>query len=346
MDGLILAAGKNRQGENDSTGAFQIAANQFQAINHVSSSPIFFDNSGEGPSGYPAIRQRVLKAAREGGSGAAWDVVAIFCHGGNNALWSAGLIGDDGASALADVIRPRAKAGIIIVLYACNAGSPGGFASMLADKLAGVNAVVYGHTSARHTYANPDTTVFPGGTAVIAKSSPLWKNWNADILDQSNDLWARFPFMTAEELAAELTVPEFLLGRWKIGTKPGFWNNVFFADGTVYRTGDDGSLKFVISDSGKWSADEHKVTVAWGVWGSGTTDEWPLHLSHRNQHVRVGGASGSTTQHATRIEAPNVNGASLFHRSQTQGWGDYGTDHPNVNGGSGGRGDPSQVAYA
>jgi hypothetical protein len=195
---------------------------------------------------------------------------------------------------------------------------------MLADKLAGVNAVVYGHTSARHTYANPDTTVFPGGTWVIAKSSPLWKNWNADIIDQSNDLWARFPFMTAEELAAELTVPEFLLGRWKIGTKPDFWNNVFFADGTVYQTGDDESLKFVIFDSGKWSADEHKVTVAWG---GGTTDEWKLHLSHRNQHVRVGGASGSTTQQATRIEAPNVNGASLFHRS-------------------GGSGNPSEVAYA
>lgn len=130
--------------------------------------------------------------------------------------------------------------------------------------------------------------------------------------------------MTAEELAAELTVPEFLLGRWKIGTKPDFWHNVFFADGTVYQTGDDESLKFVIFDSGKWSADEHKVTVAWG---GGTTDEWKLHLSHRNQHVRVGGASGSTTQQATRIEAPNVNGASLFHRS-------------------GGSGNPSEVAYA
>ena len=30
MDGLILAAGKNRPGENDSTGAFQLAANQFE----------------------------------------------------------------------------------------------------------------------------------------------------------------------------------------------------------------------------------------------------------------------------------------------------------------------------
>ncbi len=192
MDGLILAAGKDRAGENDSTKAFQLAANQFHAINSVSSPPIFFDNSGEGPSGYAAIRQRVLKAAQPGGSAGAWEVVAIFCHGGNDALWSAGLIGDDGATALADVIRPRAKAGIIIILYACNAGNPGGFASMLAGKLTGVNAVVYGHTSARHTYANPDTTVFPPGTAVIAKNSPLWTNWDADITDQSNDLWARF----------------------------------------------------------------------------------------------------------------------------------------------------------
>jgi hypothetical protein len=324
MDGLILAAGKNRPGENDSTGAFQLAGNQFQAINGVSSSPIFFDNSGEEKGQYAAVRQRVLKAVREGGSAGAWDTVAIFCHGGNNALWSAGLIGDDGATALADAIRPRAKSGIIIILYACNAGAPGGFASMLADKLAGVNATVYGHTSARHTYANPDTTVFPAGTAVIAKNSPLWKNWNADILDQSNDLWARFPFMTPEELAAELTCPEFLLGRWRIGAKPNFWDNVFFADGTVYQTGDDESLKFAIFDSGKWVADDHKVTV---TWGSGTIDEWKLHLTHHHQQVRVGGASGPSMTQATRIEAPNVNSPALFQPS-------------------GGSGNPGEVAYA
>lgn len=324
MDGLILAAGKNRPGENDSTGAFQLAANQFRAINSVSSSPIFFDNSGEEKGQYAGVRQRVLKAAGEGGSGTAWDTVAIFCHGGSNALWSAGLIGDDGVTALADVIRPRAKAGIVIILYACNAGSPGGFASMLAGKLAGLNAVVYGHTSARHTYANPDTTVYPGGNWVVPRSSLLWKNWNADILDQSNDLWARFPFMTADELAAELSAPEYLLGRWRIGTKPNVWNNVFFADGTVSQTGDDVSLKFVIFDSGKWSADEHKVTV---TWDSGTTDQWNLHLRPRNQQVRVGGDGKPTIQPATRIEAPNVNRADLFHRS-------------------GGSGNPSEVAFA
>ncbi len=324
MDGLILAAGKNRPGENDSTGAFQLAANQFRTINRVSSSPVFFDNSGEEKGHYAEVRQRVLKAAREGGSSAAWDTAAIFCHGGSNALWSAGLIGDDGASALADVIRPRATAGIIIILYACNAGSPGGFASMLAGKLAGVNAVVYGHTSARHTYANPDTTVFPGGNWVVPKTSLLWKNWNDDILDQSNDLWARFPFMTADQLAAELSVPEFLLGRWRIGTKPNFWNTVFFADGTVFQTGDDDYLKYVIFDSGKWSADEHKITV---TWDSGTTDEWTLHLRIHNQQVRVGGAAKPTKEPATRIEAPNVNDAGLFHRS-------------------GGSGIPSEVGYA
>ena len=133
-----------------------------------------------------------------------------------------------------------------------------------------------------------------------------------------------FPFMTAKELAAELSVPEFLLGRWRVGTKPNFWNNVFFSDGTVSQTGDDPTLKFVIFDSGKWAADEHYVTV---TWDSGTTDEWKLHLRVRNQQVRVGGAGKSTIQPATRIEAPNVNGAGLFHRS-------------------GGSGDPSEVAYA
>jgi hypothetical protein len=316
MDGLILAAGKNRPNEHDSTGAFRVGADRFHAINRVSSSPVYFDNSGEEKGHYADVRRRVLKAAREGGSDAAWDTVAIFCHGGNNALWSAGLIADQGAQALADVIRPRAAAGIVIILYACNAGAPGGFASMLATKLAEVNAVVYGHTSARHTFANPDTTVFPPGDPVVARNSPLWKNWSADIVDQSNDLWARFPFMTAEELAAELTVPEYLLGRWRIGTRPNFWNNVFFADGTVYRTGNDNASKYVIDDSGTWSAGEHKMTV---TWDGGTTDEWRLHLRLRHQQVSVGGARKAAHQPATRIEAPNVNDASLFYRSSGRG---------------------------
>jgi hypothetical protein len=311
MDGLILAPGKNRPNLNDSTGAFRVGADRFHAINRVSSPPVYFDNAGEEKGHYAEVRRRVLKAAREGGSGAAWETVAIFCHGGNNALWSAGLIGDEGAQALADVIRPRAAAGIVIILYACNAGSPGGFASNLATKLADVNAVVYGHTSARHTYANPDTTVHPSGDWVVPKNSPLWKNWSADIVDQSNDLWARFPFMTAEELAAELTVPEYLLGRWRIGARPNLWNDVFFADGTVYRTANDDAAKYAISDLGTWSATEHKMTV---TWDGGTADEWRLHLRLRHQQVRVGGSGKPSHQQATRIEAPNVNDPRMFYR--------------------------------
>jgi hypothetical protein len=313
MNGLILAAGKNRPGENDSTGAFQLAANQFRAINSVSSAPVFFDNSGEEVGSYAAVRARVLKAVKEGGSSGLWDTVAIFCHGGTNALWSAGLIGASGAKDLADAIRPRASANVIVVLYACNAGNAGGFASLLATDLADKHARVYGHTSARHTYANPDTTVYPDATWVIPTSSPLWKNWNDDIIDQSNDLWARFPFMSPDELAAELGAPEYLLGRWKVGKKPDFSDNVFFADATVVQTGDDPDLRYAIFDEGKWSADAHKVTV---TWDSGITDEWPLHLSLHGQHVRRKGDGEGTKQlTATRIEAPNVNYRDLFQRS-------------------------------
>ncbi len=331
MDGLILSTAKNRPAtknhpaEHDSTGAFQVGANQFHAINKVSSAPVLFDNSGEELGHYQAPRANTLKAVREGGSNAPWDAVAIFCHGVNSGLASAGLFGADGAKALADAIQPRAKAGVTVILYACNAGSPGGFASMLAANLAGVQARVFGHISARHTYANPDTTVFPGGDMVIARSSPLWKNWNDDIIDQTNDLWARFPFMTQQELEAELAAPEFLLGRWRIGSKPDFWDNVFFADATVVQTGAADYLKYAIFDSGKWTADAHNVTV---TWDSGATDTWPLHLSIHGQRVRSTGTGGKTTINlAKRIEAPNVNAVGLFQYS-------------------GGNGDSSRVEYA
>jgi hypothetical protein len=315
MDGLILAAGKDRDGESDSTLAFQIGANQFHAINHVSSAPVLFDNTGEQQGQYETVKKRVIKAIADGGSSAPWDAVAIFCHGGANALWSAGLIGDKGAQALADAIRPRAAANVTIILYACSAGQAGGFASMLADKLSGLNAKVYGHTTAKHTYANPDTVLHPGGEPVIAKNSPLWTNWSKDIVDQSNDLWARFPFMSDKQLEAELSAPEYLLGRWKVGSKSNHWYNVFFDDLSIYET--TAESKYTISDTGQWSADAHKVTV---TWSGGNKDVWPLHLSLHGQHVRSADNEGKITVHlASRVEAPNVNDPGSFSRPSSYG---------------------------
>lgn len=327
MNALILAAGKDRPHEHDSIYAFQIGASRFQAINEVSSQPVLFDNTGEEVGHYAAVEARVLSAIATGGSAGPWEAVAVFCHGGADALWSAGLRGASGAQALANALRPRCAANVVIVLYACNAGQSGGFASKLANELSDLNATVYGHTSARHTFANPDTTVFPADEPVIARSSPLWKNWNDDIIDQSNDLWARFPFMTQAELEAELSAPEYLLGRWKVGTRDNYWNDVFFADGTVYQAGAADYNKYAIYQYGKWTADAHSVKV---IWDGGGTEDWRLHLHLHAQPVRVGGNSDDGTRpgmyQARRIEATNVNQPNLFQPS--------------------GGGNTSEVAYA
>jgi len=206
--GLTLAPKHNRPGRSDATGAFHLGTKRFRDVHGTPFE--HFDNGTNdeehnGP-GQKKIRDRVFEIMRTH-PGPPWDVFAYFGHGISNGLPSAGIYSSN-IKALAELIRAKAKPGIVVLLYACLAGSPGGFAAKLQAALADKNARVYGHASAGRAFANADKTVHPPGHFVVAKSDALWRKWkqtiNASDGNPKIDLWARFPFMSKEQLVAEL----------------------------------------------------------------------------------------------------------------------------------------------
>jgi hypothetical protein len=302
MNGFIMAPTHNKEGRADATGAFHVGAAKFQKI-HSLPPWVKFENDETSKT---ADAKGFLKKITDQPGG--WDVFAYFGHGNNGSLGSADVRGRKGASALADAMRPKCNDGIIIMLYACNTGAPGGFAQWLSEDLAGKNATVYAHVPPPgHSFTNANVVSYPGGEFVVPRSSPLWKDWYKDMHAEHNELWARFPFMTQEELEAELSAPGGLMGRWEVKGKNGSWQEVFFGNKTVYRI--DSDHPYMIDQRGTWSTVRHMLTV---TWGNGETEDWPLALTPKLQNVRHRANGTMTAMTARRIEAPNVNESSAF----------------------------------
>jgi hypothetical protein len=300
MNGFILAPKFNTPGDNDATGAFHIGARWFARVHSVPTPPVFFNNQGS-----PAeVAGRVRKHLEEAPPG--WDVFVYFGHGDNTCLPSAHFYGRYGAKVLADAIRARANPGVTVLLYACNTGVKGGFAEWLSEGLEGLDATVFAHTPPpAHTFTCPHVVRYPGGDMVIGRHDPLWRDWVND-LSETNDLWARFPFMTEDELRAELAAPEYLLGRWKVGDKGGTHDVVFFGDQTVVQTDDN---RYGVVARGTWSATGHRLTV---TWDGGATEVWPLPLSLKGQNVRLVEDGKLRMLKATRTEPIEINPSVMF----------------------------------
>jgi hypothetical protein len=271
----------------DATGAFQLGANQFQRI-HGLAAPLIFDNTKPNADCRKAILDGIRAATGP------LDVVAYFGHGVSYGLPTGGFYTSD-LDSLADGIRANAARGVVVLLYACDAGATLGFASQLADKLSNIAAVVYGHNPPPgHSYANPAMKRFPGDEwvvplSVLGKNNPLWGPWRAGI---AKDLWARFPFMSEMDLLNELTptvsgaaAPANLLGRWGVQTDSGAWNYVFTADQYVYCT--DATNKNKVAFVGRWWKPAGQTAKMFVAWNTRTVEEWPLPLNTTKENAQV-----------------------------------------------------------
>lgn len=301
MNGFVIAPLHNKPGRHDATGAFHLGARRFAAL-HGLPNPVFFENEGSAESVARGFLNHI--DAAQGG----WDVFAYFGHGDSNALGSAHVAKRYGAKVLADKIRPKATNGIVILLYACNTGKEDGFASWLADELSDLNPWVYAHVPPPgHTFTNANVVYYPGGNWVIEKGHRLWRDWYHDMHSEKNDLWARFPFMTQDEIEAELEAPEFLLGRWSL--KPGGYDVVFFGDKWAARL-HPGS-RYGVAAWGKWTATKHRLSV---MWNGGDDETWPLPLSLTRQNVRYSNFfTGAENHKADRTESAEQNPGGFFH---------------------------------
>ena len=171
----------------------------------------------------------IVTILREAAKGEPLDCVAAFCHGWRTGLQFGASLRFPGTmeiytSALADCIRVDAK----LPLYACSAGrdedaalsddlgsgpgGDGGPADIIRDELSKMGAmqiVVDAHITAGHTTRNPFVRRFPGakggaigGKWIISPDDKLWLRWKMRL--RKTFLRHRFPFMTTEEIRAEL----------------------------------------------------------------------------------------------------------------------------------------------
>src|SRR5262249_45204336 len=299
MNGFVIAPMHNRPGQQDAT-AFHVGAKAFSAM-HGLPAPALFENEGEATANF--LEQIEMASG-------CWDVFAYFGHGESEGLPSAGAHGRSGAELVAKSILVRANKGIKVVLYAGNAGKPGGFASWLAEELAPVKPTVFSHVPpAGHAFTNANVATYPGGHWVISRSHRLWGDWQRDMKAQKNSLWARFPFLTREQLEGELEAPDHLLGRWHVCGKMSSWDVVFFGDRLAVRT--EAGSRFAVTGNGIWSVTGHRLTVAWA---SGDTETWALPLTLRDQSVKHATGGETRMLKAHRTETIDMNPANNLLR--------------------------------
>ncbi len=144
------------------------------------------------------------------------DAVVYFGHG-----WPTGMISADiynpSIPAFAKLIRANCVRGVTIVLYACLCGElkakGGSFAARLASELIDMQAVVYAHDTIGHTATNPNIYRFCGNKPPVPLApagmyNSFYTLIKAECLDKkpksNTAFWARLPFMTDDEIAAEV----------------------------------------------------------------------------------------------------------------------------------------------
>jgi hypothetical protein len=190
----------NPQG-NDATGAFQPGAQMFANYWNKqqagsANTPLLFNNHASERGRFDEILHGLAISPYQ------LDTVAYFGHGTEDLLVSA-KIGPGYLDEFVASLRGNCGPGATIILYACSCGAPGGIAEQIANKLSDLSPTVFAHATAGHAFRNPVVRRFPGGT----RTAPPYKvaAWITAIEDTSNDLWIRFPFMTADEISNELS---------------------------------------------------------------------------------------------------------------------------------------------
>jgi hypothetical protein len=79
------------------------------------------------------------------------------------------------------------------------------------SKLLNYKYAVWGHSCRGHSFTNPYVTRYPHGSDpnpyLVDPGGPLWSKWYRLIKGKS-DIWLRYPFLTQQEVAAEIETGE------------------------------------------------------------------------------------------------------------------------------------------
>ena len=175
----------NSDDRKDATGAFIPGAQRLARA--YGGSFKSFDNVGAD------TKKNFLQTIKDGPG--SLDMFAYFGHGWTTQLGSAKIYTKKDIDDLAEVLQGKLNQDATVVLYACWAGSSGGFSTKLQEKI-GCGVWVYGHTSKGHSFANPDVSEVQQSRS--PKFTELFKGdlraaWAESLL--YTDMWLRFPIM-------------------------------------------------------------------------------------------------------------------------------------------------------
>lgn len=198
--GIVLSPRHNRATKHDATGAFIPGARAFTAWHRTVRFPelTLFDNAHDvSGAGRRTAREEAIAAIR--GAPGPLGIIAYFGHGTSRGLPSAG-IGEAHIDELADAIRANSTDEPVVLLYACSAGTMGGFAERLQRAIG--KGVVYSHSTPGHTFRNPYVTRFPEKMYVVDPGSDLFRSWQRKLHTES--LWLRFWMFSVERLQSTI----------------------------------------------------------------------------------------------------------------------------------------------
>ncbi|WP_043363130.1 hypothetical protein [Belnapia sp. F-4-1] len=193
---------------NDATGAFQLGAALYEKYFTKLGCDVtmyMFDNH------LPAEQRRaqIINALCIGTGGGWYDAIVYFGHGYPDGMPSAGF-DLKSIDQLTNAVWACGQYSVKVVLYACSCGVDAGYAWRISEAMkpwAQEGYGVYGHASDGHAFSNAQVRQYPNGGAVTGiKTAPAGKipAWVKSFADPKSTLWLRFPFMGAEEIAAEL----------------------------------------------------------------------------------------------------------------------------------------------
>lgn len=201
---------------HDATGAFLPYMEAFRKLYSAGGAvaALKFNNHAAPKSEFKAILTEIDHAFNV--SKSQLDAVVYFGHGWPTGMVSADIY-DPSIPDFAKLIRLNCARGVKIVLYACLCGqvsAKGGcFAARLAAELSDMEAVVYAHDNAGHTTTNPNIYRYTGNKPGVAVApAGMFHSFNVllktECLDKkpkgNSAFWARVPFMTDDEIAAEV----------------------------------------------------------------------------------------------------------------------------------------------
>jgi hypothetical protein len=208
---ICLAPKLNSPQRMDATGAFLPYMEAFRRLYwplaRVTTLP--FDNTASAAARFAAITAAFHQASGK------LDTVVYLGHGEPYGLVSAHIYFEE-LRKFAELIKATCVHGVRVLLYACSSGKvdyPGGsFAARLAQALDDIGGVVFGHDNVGHTCTNANLYRYSGFArarlvAPPGKFAAFDRLLKAECLDKkpkSTEFWARTPFMTSEEIGAEV----------------------------------------------------------------------------------------------------------------------------------------------